>query len=197
MKTVDFYWDAGSTNTYFAVMHLPGVARRTGAEIRCHPFNLGYVFRTNNYVLAEEPREKLRYRARDLGRWAEFHKLPFQMPSQFPIKTTKPLRGSLVMRELGLEWPYIESIFRAYWERNIVIDDYRALAPLVAELGVDPIEFAARAEADDIKAKLIDVTAVALARGIFGAPTMMVGDEMFWGKDRMDFLERALESDSD
>lgn len=66
--TVDFYWDIGSTNTYFAFRLLPGVLARTGASVRYHPFNLGYVFRQNNYVLMDEPREKMRYRKRDLER---------------------------------------------------------------------------------------------------------------------------------
>ena len=79
---IDFYWDIGSTNTYFALRLLTGVLERTGAGVRYHPFNLGYVFRHYDYALAEESAEKLAYRKRDLMRWAEYLELPFQVPKE-------------------------------------------------------------------------------------------------------------------
>lgn len=191
-RTIDFYWDIGSTNTYFAFRLLPGVLKRTGAEVRYHPLNLGYVFRHYDYVLMDEPAEKLRYRRRDLERWAEYHDLPFRIPDKFPIKTSRALRGSLAMRQLGMEHDYLEVIFSAYWEQNIIVEDYDQIARLAESLGVDADEFVKLAESDEVKSQLVDVTNDALARGVFGAPTFLVGEEMFWGKDRMDYLEREL-----
>ncbi len=191
-KMVDFYWDVGSTNTYFAFKLLPGVLERTGAGVSYHPFNLGYVFRHYNYVLMDEPREKLRYRRRDLERWAEHHNLPFRIPDKFPIKTSRALRGSLAMRRLGRENDYMNRIFSAYWEENIIVEDYDEIAPLVESLGEDPDEFVRLSESGEIRSELVDLTNAALGRGVFGAPTFLVGDEMFWGKDRLDYLEREL-----
>jgi 2-hydroxychromene-2-carboxylate isomerase len=194
VAAIDFHWDLGSTNTYFALHLLKPIAARHGAEIVPRPFNLGYVFRANGYVLAEEPRAKLRHRGVDLRRWAKRHGLPFRMPDVFPIKTSRALRGALAMRELGQEWPFIEAIFRAYWELNDAsVADYAGLRRVAAALGVDPDAFEILAESGPIRAKLEAETNAALERGVFGAPTMFVGDEMFWGKDRMDFLEAELE----
>jgi 2-hydroxychromene-2-carboxylate isomerase len=191
---IHFYWDTGSTNTYFAVRLIKPLADRYGASIITHPFNLGYVFRKKNYVLMDEPKEKLICRRTDLMRWAHRHNLPFRMPKVFPIKTSRSLRGSLAMRRLGKEWPYIEALFTSYWERNDhSIADYAGLKPLVAALGVDPDVFEKLAESDDVRAELIEETDRGLARGVFGTPTFFVGNEMFWGKDRLDFLEEELQ----
>lgn len=189
---VDFYWDVGSTNTYFALFLLPDVLARTGAVVRYRPFNLGYVFRKQGYALAQEPRAKLAHRGRDLQRWAELTGLPFRVPAAFPIKTSRALRGAIAMRRTGLEEAYIRAIFRAYWERGVDVSGYRVLRPIAAELGMDPDEFERESESEAARAELARATDEGLARGVFGCPTFFVGDEMFWGKDRLDFVEREL-----
>lgn len=194
---IHFYWDTGSTNTYFAVRLLRAIAERYGARIVPHPFNLGHVFRKNNYVLMDEPKEKLTYRRTDLMRWARRYNLPFRMPTVFPIKTSRTLRGSLAMRRFGKEWPYIEAIFTSYWERNDhLIADYPGLRPVVKSLGVDLEAFEELAESDEVRKQLIQETDRGLARGVFGTPTFFIGNEMFWGKDRLDFLEEELQRHS-
>ena len=100
---IQFYWDVGSTNSYFAFHLLRPIAEEFGAAIEYIPFNLGYVFRHHKYVLSEEPKAKLKNRATDLKRWAKKYSLPFNVPEQFPIKTSDALKGSLVMRRFGLE----------------------------------------------------------------------------------------------
>jgi len=190
---IDFHWDLGSTNTYFALHLLAPIAARNGARIVPHPFNLGYVFRAQNYVLTDEPRAKLRHRAVDLRRWARRFDLPFRMPRTFPIKTSRAHRASLAMRDLGLELPFIEAIFRAYWEENDAsVADYAGLRRAAGKLGVDEDRLEAMSESEAIRQRLVDETNAAMARGAFGAPTMFVGEEMFWGKDRMEFLEEEL-----
>lgn len=191
--TIDFYWEVGSTNSYFALHLLRPVAERHGASINYIPFNLGYVFRHHNYVLMDEPDAKIANRLRDLERWAEHHALPFRFPTTFPIKTSRALRGAIAMRQWDREVAYIDAIFAAYWERDDAsIQDYAGLRPIAADLGVDPEAFEAACEREETRAALADATDGGLARGVFGAPTMIVGDEIFWGKDRMDFVERAL-----
>ncbi|MEM1436593.1 MAG: 2-hydroxychromene-2-carboxylate isomerase [Pseudomonadota bacterium] len=194
-RKIDFYWDLGSTNTYFALKLLPPIAARYGADIVWHPFNLGYVFQSNRYELMKEPKAKLNNRLDDLNRWATKYQLPFKRPTRFPIKTARALRGALVMREDDLEVPFIEAIFTEYWERdNGAIGDYAELRKVAQQLGVDPDEFEARCESEPIRQRLIDSTDAARARGVFGAPTMIVGDELYWGKDRMDFIEDQLKA---
>jgi 2-hydroxychromene-2-carboxylate isomerase len=193
--TIEFYWDLGSTNSYFALHLIKPIARRYGATIAPHPFNLGYVFRKHRYVLMEEPAIKIRARIVDLERWARRYELPFHMPSRFPMKTSPALRGALAMRRFGKEWPFIERIFSAYWERDDAsVCELAGVVPVASALGVDPAAFAALAESDEIRDELAEETNRGLERGVFGAPTFFVGDEMFWGKDRMEFIEDELKS---
>ena len=118
-KTIDFYWDLGSTNTYFALKLLRPLAARYNAQIRWHPFNLGHVFQSNRYVLMDESKAKLRNRRDDLMRWAKRYQLPFRMPDQFPIKTSRALKGAIAMRQWGQVDAFIQAIFAAYWENNV------------------------------------------------------------------------------
>jgi 2-hydroxychromene-2-carboxylate isomerase len=192
-RTLDLYWDIGSTNTYFALKLVRPVLARTGATLVLHPYNLGHVFRQNDYVVLEEPPAKLANRKRDLARWAEKYDLPFRFPTVFPIKSSRVLRGALAMRRWGLEMPFVDAVFAAYWERDDAsIADYAGLRPIVTALGVDPAAFEAAAESAEIRQALIDSTDRGVARGIFGVPSFVVGDEIFWGKDRMDFVEDEL-----
>lgn len=192
-KTVEMYWDVGSTNSYFAFKLLRPILERTGAALVLHPYNLGHVFRLHNYVLMEEPPAKIANRKRDLARWAEKHQLPFRFPSRFPIKTSRALRGSLAMRRWNLEQPYVDLVMAAYWERDDAsIADYAGLRPIVAALGVDPDAFEAACESEPVRRELIDSTDGGIQRGVFGVPSIFVGEELFWGKDRMEFVEDEL-----
>ena len=193
--TVHFYWDVGSTNSYFALHLLEGVIERNQVSLVMHPFNLGYVFRHHKYVLMDEPKAKLANRKRDLERWANRYDLPFRMPDKFPIKTSHLLRGGLVARDFGVEGPYIHAIFRRYWEENDVsIETLSGLASVAEEIGENAEIFIKACESDSVRKQLIDETQRALGVGIFGAPSFMVGEELFWGKDRIDFVDAHLKS---
>jgi 2-hydroxychromene-2-carboxylate isomerase len=192
-RTVDLYWDAGSTNTYFALKLIEPVLARHGAQLVLHPFNLGHVFRHHNYVLMDEPPAKITNRIRDLHRWAQRHALPFRMPDTFPIKTSRALRGSIAMRHWNLERAFVDAVMSAYWERNDAsIVEYSGLRRIAANLGVDPDAFEAGSESDEVRQTLIDSTDAGLAKGVFGVPMIAVGNELFWGKDRMDFVDEEL-----
>ena len=190
---VDFYWDIGSTNSYFAFKLIQPIIQRHDATIHWHPFNLGYVFRSNDYVLMDEPKAKMRNRLADLNRWAKFHQLPFRMPANFPIKTSRTLRAAIAMRQWDLEFEFMASIFSAYWEKNVgTIGDYETLTSIAKELGVEPNAFEVACESDEVKQTLIDSTNQALERGVFGAPSIYIGDDLYWGKDRMEFIDAQL-----
>ncbi len=195
-KTIRFYWDVGSTNTYFAFHLIRPLAARYDAVIEYIPFNLGYVFRHHNYALTDEPKAKMKNRKIDLMRWAKRYDLPFQVPSEFPIKTSRVLRGALVMREYDLELPYLEGVFQRYWEeQDASIQSYEGLALTVESLGVSAETFRARCESPELQRRFIETTQTALAEGVFGAPTMVVDGQIYWGKDRMEFVEDHLRAD--
>jgi len=172
---------------------LKPLAAKYGVEISYRPLNLGYVFRHHNYVLMEEPKTKIDNRKIDLMRWARKYDLPFKLPTVFPIKTSRALRGSIAMRDWELEAEYVEAIFDAYWEDgDNEIGEYASLRAIAARLGVDPDEFEAKAEGDIVRTAIIAETEQALAEGIFGAPIIRIEDQMYWGKDRMEFVEAHL-----
>lgn len=192
-KTIELWWDVGSTNTYFALKLIRPIAERHGAKLVPHPFNLGYVFRHHNYVLMDEPAAKIANRKRDLARWADKYELPFRFPDVFPIKTSRALRGAIAMRRWDQEMPYIEAIFRRYWEQNdATVAELGGLREVAAELGVDAADFEAECESPPVRQSLIEATNSALDKGVFGAPTFIVNDEIYWGKDRMEFIEDEL-----
>ena len=192
-RNLDMYWDVGSTNSYFALKLIKPILVRNNVELVLHPFNLGYVFRNNNYELMKEPKAKLRNRKQDLMRWAKKYDLPFSIPREFPIKSSRVLRGSLVMRRLGLEVPFVEKIMDRYWEQgDATISEYSGIRSTVLELGVDPDEFEVLSASDEIGAELAKSTDEGVERGVFGVPMIIIGDQLFWGKDRMEFVEDEL-----
>jgi 2-hydroxychromene-2-carboxylate isomerase len=196
-KIIEFYWDLGSTNSYLGAHLIKSVAKRHDATVLPHPFNLGYVFREQSYVLMEEPKVKLRARKTDLMRWAKRYNLPFRMTTKFPKKTSPALRGALAMRRFGKEWEFMERILAAYWEKNDAsVGELSGLRPIAAELRVDQADFEKLVESDEIRNELIAETDRRLERGVFGVPTFFVGDEMFWGKDPMEFIDDELTTPS-
>lgn len=194
-KKVEFYWDVGSTNTYFAIKLIKPILERNNAALELHPFNLGYFFKSQNYELMKESKAKLRNRKQDLMRWAKKYNLPFSIPRQFPIKSSRVLRGSLVMRKYGLELPFVEKILDRYWEHgDASISEYQGLRSTVLEFGIDPEKFEFLCESDEISDELIKSTNDGIARDVFGVPMIIVNDQLFWGKDRMEFVEDELKN---
>ena len=195
MRKVDFYWDLGSTNTYFALKLIRPIVARYEASLVLHPFNLGYVFRHHDYALTQEPAAKMRNRLRDLQRWAERHELPFRMPGEFPIKTSRALRAAIAARRWDREHELVDALFERYWENDDAsVADNAGIALIAAGVGMDGAELVAAAESDDVRQQLIDETNTALGQGVFGAPTIVVNGEIYWGKDRMEFVEEQLAS---
>ena len=194
-KKVEFYWDVGSTNTYFAIKLIKPILERNNAALELHPFNLGYFFKSQNYELMKESKAKLRNRKQDLMRWAKKYNLPFSIPRQFPIKSSRVLRGSLVMRKYGLELPFVEKILDRYWEHgDASISEYQGLRSTVLEFGIDPEKFEFLCESDEISDELIKSTNDGIARDVFGVPMIIVNEQLFWGKDRMEFVEDELKN---
>ena len=202
MKTVDFYFDYSSTNSYFAAFLLPDLCRRHHAAVKWLPVHSAALFRGTGFdVMAMTPR-KARYLWRDHQRYAEFTGLPFRKPSRFPIKTAGALRATLMIPGIvgkraadytaSKMGDFVQAVMRAYWERDADISDAAVIGALARNIGIDGDALVAAAGSDDARARLAAVTETAIARGVFGAPMFVVEGEMFWGKDRLDFVERML-----
>lgn len=193
-QQVEFLFDFGSPYTYLAYHQLQKVARTRNAEIIWTPILLGAVFQaTGNRSPIEIP-AKGRYSMLDLQRWAKAYNVRMTMNPHFPINTLHLMRGAVAMQLRGDEefQRYLAAIFSAMFEtpRNLNLPD--EMAEVLENGGFDADVFLGSIGDPAVKEKLKENTAKAVERGVFGAPTFFVGDQMFWGQDRLQFVDAAL-----
>jgi len=193
MKQIEFFYDFASPYSYLASTRMEGLEKRTGVPVIWRPFALGHVFKeTGNAMTASIP-AKAKYMIADLKRWAEFYQAPFQWPSLFPLRSVPALRAALAAEELGQLLQLSAALFQAYWTEGQDLSQTTVLQKIADSLGLPGAKIAARIEDQEIKDKLRANTEEAVRRGAFGAPTFFVGEEMFWGNDRIEMVERFLQ----
>jgi len=198
VKTIDFFFDYGSPNAYMADKVLPQICERTGATVNAIPVLLGGIFKaTGNQApmvaFAGVP-SKLNYEMLEMRRFiARYHLQKFQFNPHFPVTTLLAMRGATSARHHGVAAHYDEVMFTAMWERGLKMDDAQVFEEVLRETGLPVEAIMHDAHSPAIKAELVANTEDAVARGVFGIPTFMVGTEMFFGKDRLGQVEDALE----
>lgn len=193
-KQVEFYFDFGSPYTYLAFHELPKIAKKHQAEIVWRPMLLGGVFQaTGNHSPAEVPL-KGKHLDVDLQRWAKQFGVGYTANPHFPINTLALMRGAvgLQMRDEAQFQRYLSAVFSAMFEKPRNMNQPEEIAAVLQQAELDPVAFLAMIGDQAVKDKLKAVTAEAVERGVFGAPTFFVGAEMFWGQDRLHFVEQAL-----
>jgi 2-hydroxychromene-2-carboxylate isomerase len=193
-KEVEFWFDVGSPAAYLAWTQLPQIAQQAGASIAYKPFLLGGVFQATGNRSPMEVPAKGRYMQGDLERFARRYGVPFRHNPHFPINTLTLMRGALglQMREPQKMQPYVDAVFRAIWVDAENMNDPATVAAVLQRAGFDAQRLLALAADPEVKDKLKSETQQAVARGVFGAPTFFVGDAMYWGQDRLDFVKEAL-----
>lgn len=191
-KSLDVYFDVGSPASYLAWTQLPGLAARTGAEIRWKPMLLGGVFKaTGNSSPAVIP-AKSRYSRMDMARFARRYGVPLNFNPHFPVNTLYLMRGAIAYLDTAEFTSYLTAIFEAMWVGEQNLGDSAVLAEVLGRAGFDPHQVLARCEDPAVKHRLKEITEEAVERGVFGAPTFFVGSEMYFGQDRLDQVERQL-----
>ncbi|GIT47864.1 MAG: 2-hydroxychromene-2-carboxylate isomerase [Gammaproteobacteria bacterium] len=194
-KSVEFFFDVGSPTVYLAATQLSKIAGRHGATVLWRPFLLGGVFKATGNVSPATVPAKSRYMGDDLERFARRYEVPFLFNPFFPVNTLALMRGAVAYQQQGRLDQYIEAIFSAMWVTGKNMNEPTIVAEVLDTIGIGAQEFLVAIAAQDVKDKLKSNTEEAVERGAFGAPTFFVGDEMFFGQDRLDFVEAALAAD--
>lgn len=193
-KQVDFYFDFGSPYSYLAFHQLPKIAAKHGATVNWKPMLLGGVFQATGNHSPVEIALKGKHLGVDLQRWAKYFGVGFTMNPHFPINTLPLMRGATgyQMRDEAQFHRYTSAVYAAMFEKPRNMSQPDVIGAVLQEADLDPAAFLAMINDQAVKDKLKEDTAAAVARGVFGAPTFFVGDEMYWGQDRLHFVEQAL-----
>jgi 2-hydroxychromene-2-carboxylate isomerase len=196
-KRLEFIFDFGSPNAYLAYRVLPPILARTGAELVITPCLLGGLFKlTDNrppLVAFAGVKGKVEYEKLEIKRFIAKHGLTkFRMNPHFPVNTLMLMRGLVAARLRGEEAAYLEVGLQGLWEEGLKLDDKEVLARRTAEAGLDATRLLEDAQLPEIKQSLAETTDAVARRGAFGIPTFFVGEEMFFGKERLAQVEEEL-----
>ena len=192
MKQVEFYFDVGSPASYLAYKVLPRIAAAANAEIIWRPMLLGGVFKATGNVSPLTVPAKARQMNADLSIFADKYDVDYRLCTHFPINTLALMRGATSFLEEEAFPRYVETVYEAIWRDNKNLNDPTVVRELLAANDFDPDDFMQRIENPVVKERLKADTSAAVERGIFGAPTMFVGEQMFFGQDRLHFVAEAL-----
>lgn len=193
-KSAEFFFDVGSPASYLAWTQMPALCAQAGATLVYKPMLLGGVFQATGNASPAMVAAKGRYMTVDLGRFAKRYGVEFKMNPHFPINTLQLMRGVIGMqlRQPARFEAFLSAVFTALWVKGANLNDPAVTAATLVEAGLDPAEVFVLVNDADIKAALKANTEEAVARGVFGAPTVFVGDAMFFGQDRLDFIHEVL-----
>ncbi|MBJ2248723.1 2-hydroxychromene-2-carboxylate isomerase [Pseudomonas haemolytica] len=193
-KTLEFFFDLGSPATYLAYTQLPALCAETGAQLVYQPMLLGGVFKATGNASPITVPAKGRYMLDDLARYAKRYNVPLRFNPHFPINTLLMMRAITGMQIHQPERfsDFIDCLFGALWVEGRHLGDPEVVANVLVEHGFDPEHILALSNDEAVKNALKDKTEQAVKRGVFGAPSFFVGNHLFFGQDRLDFVREAL-----
>ena len=196
MGRVEFLFDFGSPNAYLAHRVIPEIERRAGFTFHYVPVLLGGVFKlTGNkppMIAFGGIRNKLDYEQLEMRRFIARHGIAkFRFNPHFPVNTLAIMRGAVAAMMEGDLPRYVDAVFHAMWEEPRKMDDPEVIRAALTEAGFDGVRLMGLAETPEVKEGLMKNTAVAVDRGVFGIPSFFVGDELYFGKDRLPDVEEA------
>ena len=194
-RTLEFYFDYGSPYSYLADTQVEAIAKRAGATLIRKPMLLGGVFKATGNASPMTVALKSQWTAFDMPMWARHYGVPFQRNPHFPVNTLALMRGAAAAEIDGVFDRYHPAMYRAMWVDGRNLNDMKEVAAVLTNAGLDAAKFAGRIQDQDVKDRLKETTEGAVARGVFGAPTCFVDNMMFFGNDRLPFVEMALKGE--
>ena len=197
MRQVEFHFDFGSPNAYLAHLVIPGIEARAGAKFVYIPVLLGGIFKlTNNVspaVANQGIKNKAEYQKLEMRRFVRAHGITaFKANPYFPVNTLQIMRAAIVAEEEGYLGAYVDAVFGHMWAEPKKMDDAEIIKAALDQSGFDGAHMLARTQEPAIKARLVENTEKSVSKGAFGSPTFFVGDEIFFGKDRLAEVEAAI-----
>lgn len=191
---LDFYFDFGSPTAYLAYHRLLQLEQQYPLTIHYKPALLGGIFKaTGNSSPVEVPAKGLYMNQHDMPRFCQRYGVKLEFNPHFPINTLNLMRGAFVAQELDCFDQYLSVVFQAMWLDQKNMGDLAVLTEVLQQGGLDVTAIIEGSQRADIKTRLIEATEAAVGRGLFGMPTMFIGAEMFFGQDRLDFIEEHLQ----
>ena len=194
-RTLEFYYDYGSPYSYLADTQVEAIAKRAGASLVRRPMLLGGVFKATGNASPMTVAPKSKWATFDMPMWAKHYGVPFNSNPFFPVNTLALMRGAAAAQIDGIFERYHPAIYKAMWVDGINLNDIGEVAKVLTAAGLDAAKIGNRIQDQDVKDRLKATTDEAVARGVFGAPTSFVGDMMFFGNDRLPFVEMALKGE--
>lgn len=197
MSKVEFHFDFGSPNAYLSHLVIPEIEKRTGVKFDYVPVLLGGVFKlTNNRSPAESLagiKNKPDYERLETARFVRRHGITrFKSNPFFPVNTLVMMRGAIAAQSLGVFERYIDEMYRHMWAEPKKMDDPAVLRAALDESHLPIGQILEMVQAPDVKDRLLENTRRSVERGTFGSPTFYVGDEIFFGKDRLRDVEELI-----
>jgi 2-hydroxychromene-2-carboxylate isomerase len=194
---IDFYFDFSSPYGYFAAERIDALAAKYERAVNWHPVLLGVVFKSTGAVPLPMVPIKGPYAIHDFERTARFHGIAYRRPEVFPISTQAPARAMLWVAATkgdAIAHDFARAVYRAYFAEGVNISDAEQVVRIAAGFGLDGAELTEAINSPDVKDHLKTVIDLAMARGVFGSPFIIVDREPFWGFDRFDQIEAMLKN---
>ena len=197
-RQAEFFFDVGSPTAYLAWTQLPALCAAAGATLLYRPMLLGAVFQATGNASPVTVPAKGRYMGDDIARFAARYGVPYAHNPAFPINTLLLMRGAtgIQLRSPERLDAYLRAVFNAMWAEPRNMNDPMVVAGVLHAAGFDPAAMMALAAEPEVKDALRATTEEAVRRGVFGAPTVFVGETLFFGQDRLDFVREALDAQS-
>lgn len=194
MKQVEFYFDLGSPYSYLGFYQIQKIAKQNQAQVIWKPVLLGGIFKATGNSSPMVVPAKASYSMIDMGRWSKLWNIPIQMNPYFPINTLNLMRVITAVQFYQTEkfLTVLNALFDAMFGHPRNLNDINELIALLQSLGFSTEQVQTWLSDEHVKAQLKNMTEEAIGRGVFGAPTWFIGDEMFWGVDHLHFVEMEL-----
>ena len=187
IKSFDFYFDFISPYSFLANKEIKKIEKKNSIKINYKPILLGGLHNLHEIKAPAFIPAKAKHMIRDCKLIAEKKNIKFKFNSYFPIRSLVLMRGVLVAEEDNYKSYYIDSIFNAIWQDGLNLNDENIIQKILKNLNVNPKTFLLRSASSSVKDSLKKKTAEAYEKGIFGAPSFVANNKIFWGQDRIEF----------